>query len=89
MLDRLHVPAGEAHHAPIQKLVYGYVEESVAWVRVKPTKQAFREGVDDIKQGHSQNDKPSRLQCGNKNREQGEAEHKADQGCQIARTEDE
>ena len=42
-----------------------------------------------IKQGHSQNDKPSRLQCGNKNREQGEAEHKADQGCQIARTEDE
>lgn len=48
MLDRLHIPAVEAHHAPSQKVAYENMKESVAWVRVRPTKQAFREGIDDI-----------------------------------------
>ena len=88
-LDRLHVPAVEAHHAPSQKLMYEYMKESVAWVRVKPTKQAFEERIDDVKQGHSQNNKLSRARGGQENREQGEAKHEADQSCQIAGSEDE
>ena len=74
---------------PSSRVAYEYMKESVACVRVIPTNQALKERLDAVKQAYLQNDKLSRPQCGDKNRKQGEADHKADQGCQIARSEDE
>ena len=89
MLDRLHLRAVEAYHAPFPRVVYDSMRECVAWRRVAPARQALGGGLDDAKQGHLQNNKLSRPQCGHRNREDGKADHEADQGCQIAPSKDE
>jgi hypothetical protein len=83
------VPWSRLIMRPSRRLCTNIWGEKVwAWVRVVPTKQALGGGIDNVKQGYSQNNKLSNFH-GSKNREQSEADHKARQRCQIARTKDE